>query len=78
MHTMHIFRVVTTSFDPRKDGTNIRKHGISLTEGDGVLDDPLALTVEDMGAVGELRLVTIGTNVFGQLRVVVFAHRGED
>jgi len=28
--------------------------------------------------LGEQRLVTIGTNLFGQLRVVVFTHRGDD
>jgi uncharacterized DUF497 family protein len=26
-------------FDPAKDAANIRKHGVSLTEGDGVLLD---------------------------------------
>jgi uncharacterized DUF497 family protein len=69
---------VATGFDPNKEAANIRKHGISLTEGDGVLSDPLAITVEDTSAVGELRFVTIGANVFGQLRVVLYAHRGEE
>jgi uncharacterized DUF497 family protein len=27
------------NFDPKKDATNRRKHGMSLTEGDGVLND---------------------------------------
>jgi uncharacterized DUF497 family protein len=36
-----------------------------------VLNDPLAFTVEDDAAEGEQRLVTIGTNVFGALMVVV-------
>jgi len=35
-----------SSFDPAKDAANRRKHGVSLTEGDGVLNDPLALTIE--------------------------------
>jgi uncharacterized DUF497 family protein len=69
---------VATTFDPKKDATNVRKHGISLAEGDGVLSDPLALTIEDTAAVGEQRFVTIGANMFGQLRVVVYSHRGED
>ena len=69
---------MATTFDPKKDATNVRKHGISLAEGDGVLSDPLALTVEDTAAVGEQRFVTIGANVFGQLRVVVYAHHGND
>jgi hypothetical protein len=32
-------------FDPNKDAENIARHGVSLTEGDGVLSDPLCLTV---------------------------------
>ena len=68
--------VVDALFDPKKDATNRRKHGISLSEGDGVLRDPLAVTIEDAAAEGEQRFVSIGTNIFGQLRVVVFAHRG--
>jgi uncharacterized DUF497 family protein len=36
-----------STFDPAKDAANRKKHGVSLTEGDGVLNDPLALTIED-------------------------------
>jgi uncharacterized protein len=69
---------VASTFDPKKDTENIRKHGISLTEGDGVLNDPLASTVEDPASLGERRFVTIGANVFGDLRVIVFTNRGEE
>ncbi len=68
---------MSTDFDPKKDAANISKHGVSLAEGDGVLNDPLALTVEDDSAEGEQRFVTIGTNVFGSLMVVVHSPRGE-
>ena len=61
------------NFDPEKDAANIRKHGVSLAEGDGVLGDPL--TVEDDSAQGEQRFVTIGMNVFGTLMVVVHTPR---
>ena len=67
-----------SSFDPSKDAANQRKHGVSLTEGDGVLHDPLALTIEDTSAEGEQRFISIGMNVFGQLRVVVYALRGDE
>jgi uncharacterized DUF497 family protein len=67
---------VTVTFDPRKDAANLKKHGISLTEGDGVLSDPLGVTVEDESAQGEHRFVTLGTNMFGSLRVVVWTPRG--
>lgn len=62
-------------FDPQKDAANIRKHGVSLAEGDGVLNDPLALTIEDESATGEQRWITIGMNAFGTLMVVVHTPR---
>ncbi|MGH8596813.1 MAG: BrnT family toxin [Gammaproteobacteria bacterium] len=67
-----------SSFDPGKDAANRKKHGIPLTEGDGVLNDPLALTIEDSSSQGEQRFISIGINVFGNLRVVVYAFRDED
>ena len=67
---------VSANFDPKKDAANIKKHGVSLSESDGVLNDPLALTVEDDTAEGEQRFVTIGANVFGSLMVVIHTPRG--
>ena len=66
---------MSAEFDPKKDAANINKHGVSLAEGDGVLNDPLALTVEDDAAEGEQRFVTIGMNAFGSLMVVVHTLR---
>ena len=43
---------MTATFDPKKNASNPKKHGISLTEGDGVLSDPLAVTIEDESAEG--------------------------
>jgi uncharacterized protein len=68
---------VSADFDPKKDAANIRKHGVSFSDGDGVLSDPLALTLEDDSAEGEQRFVTIGMNVFGSLMVVVHTPRGD-
>jgi uncharacterized protein len=67
-----------SSFDPTKDASNQRKHRVSLSEGDGVLNDPLALTIEDFSSQGEQRFVSIGMNAFGSLRVVVYSLRGDD
>ena len=67
---------MSAEFDPKKDAANIKKHGVSLSEGDGALNDPLALTVEDDAAEGEQRFVTIGMNAFGSLMVVVHTARG--
>lgn len=66
---------MSADFDPKKDAANVRKHGVSLSEGDGVLSDPLALTVEDDSAEGEQRFVPIGMNVFGVLMVAVHTPR---
>ncbi len=69
---------MTATFDSKKDAANIIKHGVSLTEGDGVLSDPLAVTIEDALAQGEQRFVTLGANTFGSLMVVVWTHRNDD
>ena len=67
-----------STFDPAKEAANLRKHAISLAEGDGVLNDPLALTIEDSSSQDEQRFISIGMNVFGKLRVVVYALHGDD
>ncbi len=69
---------MTAHFDPKKDAANLKKHGVSLTEGDGVLNDPLAVTIEDESAEGEQRFVTLGANTFGSLMVVVWTLRKDN
>ena len=64
-----------SKFDPDKDAANIAKHGLSLVEGEGVLNDPLGLTIEDDSAEGEPRWITIGTNAEGELLVAVWTER---
>ena len=64
-------------FDPAKNDANVRKHGVSLADGDGVLLDPLAMTIEEGSAEGGLRWVTIGVNSLGSLMVVVWTERAE-
>ncbi len=63
---------MTATFDPRKNAANLKKHGVSLAEGDGVLSDPLAVTIEDESAEGKQRFVTLGANTFSSLLVVVW------
>ena len=70
--------VVTASFDPKKDAANLKKHGVSLTESDGVLSDPVAVMIEDELAEGEQRFVTLGANTFGSLMIVVWTPRDDD
>jgi hypothetical protein len=68
---------VAAEFDPKKNAENLKRHGVSLSDGDGVLTDPLAVTIEDRAAEGEQRFVTIGTNVFGSVMVVVWTPRDD-
>ena len=56
---------MTATFDPKKDAANVKKRGVSLAEGDGVLSDPLAVTIEGDLTEGEQRFVTMGANLFG-------------
>lgn len=65
-------------FDPEKNAANLAKHGVSLADGDGVLWDPLAITIEDDSAEGEARYVTIGANSMGAVMVVVWTERDDD
>ena len=69
---------MTATFDPKQDAANLKKHGVSLTEGDGVLSDPLAVTIEDESAEGEQRFVSLGASMFGSLMVVVWTPRNDD
>ena len=69
---------MSPEFDPEKNAANIAKHGVSLADGDGVLLDPLAVTIEDSAAVHELRWITVGANSLGLLMVVVWTERGEE
>jgi uncharacterized protein len=74
MYEMHM----DVQCGPAKNAANLLKHGVSLTEADGVLSDPLALTVEDAAADGERRWLTIGQNVWGEPRLVVWTLRPDE
>ncbi len=69
---------MSPTFDPAKNAANVKKHGVPLSDGDGVLNDPLALTIIDNVSGSEQRFVTIGVNSFGTLMVIVFAQRDDD
>lgn len=69
---------MSPEFDPGKNALNIAKHGVSLADGEGVLLDPLGISVEDDAADGEPRMVTVGTNSMGMLMVVVWTQRPHD
>jgi len=65
-------------YDPAKAVVNLKKHGISFADAEGVLEDPLALTVQDPDAKGEARFITIGMGSAGELLVVVYTERNDE
>jgi hypothetical protein len=64
-------------WDPNKDRLNRRKHGVAFADTFAVFEDPTALTRDD-DEHGEERFVTVGTDCFGRILVVVYAWRGEN
>jgi len=67
-----------SQYDPAKAAENLEKHKVSFADAEGVLHDPLALTVEDPDAQGERRFVAVGLGSAGDLLVVVYTWRGEE
>lgn len=65
-------------YDAAKAAANLAKHGVSFADAEGVLEDPLAVTVEDPGAVGEQRFVTVGLGSAGELLVVAWTERDDE
>ena len=64
--------------DPAKAVANLKKHGVSFADAEGVLEDPLAVTVEDPDAESEQRFVTVGLGNAGELLVVVWTERDDE
>ena len=62
-------------FDPAKAATNLKKHKVSFADAEGVLHDPLDVTVEDCSSTGERRFVGIGLGNAGEQLVVVYTER---
>ena len=60
-------------YDPTKAAANVKKHGVSFSDAEGVFTDPLAVTIEDPDSRGERRYVAIGSGNLGDLLVVIYA-----
>jgi uncharacterized protein len=65
-------------YDPAKAVANVRRHGVSFADAEGVLKDPLALTIEDPDAQGERRYAAIGLGSAGDLLVVIYTEHTEE
>ena len=64
-------------WDKRKAKANHEKHGIEFSHAATVLDDPMAVTIEDTRH-NEQRFVSVGADLIGGVLVVVFAYSGPD
>jgi uncharacterized protein len=62
-------------YDPAKAAANVKKHGVSFADADGVFGDPLAMAIEDPDARGEPRYIAIGLGSLGELLVVVYTEQ---
>jgi uncharacterized DUF497 family protein len=64
-------------WDPRKAVANRRKHLIDFADATAVFDDERALTVKDeITAVDEARMLTLGRDAMGRVLVVAYTWRG--
>ena len=69
---------VELEWDPDKDESNRKKHGVSFLEASTVFDDPLAETVPDpRHSENEFRFLTVGYTSAGRLVVVAHTDREE-
>jgi uncharacterized protein len=68
---------VNFEWDPRKEESNMRDHGVSFEEGATIFEDRFAEVEPDLAhSVEENRFICLGTSEQGRLRAVVFTERG--
>ena len=65
-------------WDPRKAGSNQRRHGVGFQEAATVFDDPLSVTIPDPDhSVDEQRFLLLGLSIRRRLLVVAHSERDE-
>ncbi len=65
------------TYDPNKAKSNLKKHGVSFADAEGVFYDNLAIHREDSDAEGEARFVAIGMSSIGLALVVAYTIRDD-
>lgn len=65
-------------FDPKKAAANLKKHGVSFADVEGVFRDPLAIHREDPDTEDEERFVAVGMGSARGILVVVYTLRGDE
>lgn len=63
-------------WDQQKAAANVAKHGVDFADAVAVLEDEMALTIEDDTARDERRYVSMGLDALGRVLVVVYTMRG--
>jgi len=66
---------VEAEWDPAKARSNLAKHGINFADAATVLNHELAISIPDLGLVGEERFVTVGADALGRILVVSYTYR---
>jgi len=64
--------------DSPKAASNLKKHGVSFADAEGVFYDPLAIHALDPDSEDEERFVAVGLGSAGTILVVVYTLRGEE
>ncbi len=65
-------------FDPRKAVANLRKHGVSFADAEGVFLDPLAIHQDDPDSESEERFIAVGMGSAENVLVVIYTLRGDE
>jgi uncharacterized protein len=69
---------IELEWDPAKESSNRRKHGVSFREAATVFLDPLARTFDDpVHSDGEHRFLLVGVSFAVRILLVVHVERGE-
>jgi uncharacterized DUF497 family protein len=66
---------VEAEWGPVKARSNLAKHGIRFADAETVFDDELAISNPELGLVGEVRFVAVGSDVLGRVLVVSYTYR---
>lgn len=65
-------------YDPAKAASNLKKHGVSFADAEGVFFDPLAIHQLDPDLKGEERFIAVGMGSAGIILVIVYTLRSDE
>lgn len=65
-------------FDPAKAASNLKKHGVSFADAEGVFYDVLAIHQADPDYADEERFMAVGMGSAGKILTIVYTLRGNE